>query len=91
MYWGHIKMYWGHINWLFIQEIRCSGATLGLWKGFQARSHMYTYERKAFLESKTLLKLIGLWTWGRVSLYKNLLLSLPLPRDIVIKQKPHKL
>ena len=69
----------------------CTGATLGLWKGFQARSHMYTYERKAFLESKTLLKLIGLWTWGRVSLYKNLLLSLPLSRDIVIKQKTHKI
>ena len=42
------------INWLFIQEIRCIGATLGLWKGFQARSYMYMYERNAFPESKTL-------------------------------------
>ena len=25
-------------NWLFIQEIKCNGATLSLWKGFQARS-----------------------------------------------------
>ena len=33
---------------------RCIGATLGLWKGFQARSYMYTCERKAFPESKTL-------------------------------------
>jgi len=34
-----------NINWLLIQEIRCSGATLGLWKGVRARSYMYMKEK----------------------------------------------
>ena len=46
-FWTWLDKFFKHY-WLFIQEIRCIGATLGLWKGFQARSYMYTCERKAF-------------------------------------------
>ena len=52
-----------NLNWLFIKEMKSSGATLGLWNVFQARSYIYM-KGKPFL-SKTLCKIVKVLILGQ--------------------------
>ena len=71
-----------NLNWLFIQEMKSSEATVGFWKGFQARSLIYIWKGLGLSSQKQYIHLDKVLT-----LYNTLLLPFPIPMDIVIWKK----
>ena len=65
------------LNWLIIQEMKPSGAIVGLWMGLQARSYIYM-KGKPF-HSKTLCKIDRVLTLGQSLLTWHFVTSLPHP------------